>query len=125
MHHQGVAPGDLVGVGLDAPGVTPPARLRFDAAMRITAEDVHPAGNVALQTLEPRTVAITTHVGPYATLPKAYAIIAQRLTANPRVTPQWLPVLEFYQTTRTVADAHLNHTDICIPVHTGATPEEQ
>jgi AraC family transcriptional regulator len=104
-----------LGIGHDSPVATPPDKLRFDAALEVPAPFA-PAGSIAYQLLPAGDFAVTTHAGPYATLPQAYAGIFPRLTALPHHQILGLPAVEIYLTTRVNASRLLNHTDICLPV---------
>ncbi len=105
----------LLGIAHDAPGVTPPDKLRFDAALElqqpITGDDL-----VGCQRLESRSYAVTTHVGPYDTLGAAYGTLAERLQSLPRFRLAGPPTIEMYHENRIDATLSLNHTDIYIAV---------
>jgi AraC family transcriptional regulator len=104
-----------MGIGHDAPGTTPPERLRFDAALVVPGPFAF-EGNIGYELLPGGTFAITTHVGPYETLPAAYGAIFPRLLALPGYRLVGLPAVEIYHTTRVNARYRLNHTDLCLPV---------
>lgn len=104
-----------MGIGHDAPGTTPPERLRFDAAL-VVPGPFAPEGQIAHQLLPGGPFAITTHAGPYATLPAAYAEILPRLLALAGYRLVGLPAVEIYHTTRVNLRYRLNHTDLCLPV---------
>lgn len=126
-----------LGIGHDAPGMVPAAQLRFDAALVVGAP-FEPDGDLVHRVLPAMDVALTTHVGPYTSLPAAYARILPRLLADPRWTVVGLPAIEFYHCARVSVHAALNrestgenapafepvlgvpgsvnHTDICLPV---------
>lgn len=110
-------PHDLIflGIAQDAPGVTPPERLRFDAAV-VVPEPFPPEGEVGYQVLGPGEFAMTTHVGHYRTLPKAYASIVQRVVQLKKFRLAGLPAIEVYRTTRVDASHEMNHTEIYLPV---------
>jgi hypothetical protein len=59
---------------------------------------------------------VTTHAGPFVTLPAAYAAIFPRVTQLPQHQLIGLPAVEIYQTARVNARLQLNVTDICLPV---------
>ena len=105
----------LLGIGHDAPGVTPAEKLRFDAALRVdgpfAAED-----GVAYQLLELGRCAVTTHVGSYATLPHAYTALFERISALRSVRPRGAPAVEVYHEERIDVSLRYNHTDIYLPV---------
>ena len=62
----------LMGIGHDAPDVTPPDKLRYDACL--TVPEPFPAeGKIGYQPLPAGTFAIVTYIGPYGpTLEQAY-----------------------------------------------------
>jgi AraC family transcriptional regulator len=104
-----------MGIGHDAPGTTPPERLRFDAALVVPGPFAS-EGKIGHQVLSGGPFAVTTHVGPYETLPAAYGAIFQRLLTLPGYQLVGLPAVEIYHTTRVNVRHHLNHTDLCLPV---------
>ena len=104
-----------MGIGHDAPGVTPPEKLRFDAALVVPAPFAPEAG-IACQSFPGGEYALTTHAGSFETLPAAYAAIFPRALALPRYNLVGLPAVEIYHATRVDARRRLNHTDICLPV---------
>ena len=107
----------FIGIGHDAPGVTPDDRLRFDAAVRIPPEAADRVrGRIGHQRLPVGHYARTTHVGPYETLFEAYGAIFERLNAMTSCRIIGLPIVEIYQTTRVDPSRRLNHTDTYIPV---------
>jgi AraC family transcriptional regulator len=110
-------PGDLIFLGIahDAPGVTPPERLRFDAAI-VVPEPFSAEGTIGHQVLGATEFAMTTHVGHYRTLPQAYAAIVQRIMQLPGYRFGGLPAIEVYRTTRVDASHEMNHTEIYLPV---------
>ena len=107
--------GPWLGIGHDAPGITPAELLRFDACLGVPAEQ-HSRGRVAFQTLPAGWYAVATHTGPYATLPQAHRSVytTARGFAGFRVTG--LPVVECYLTSTVRPDAHLNTTQIRLPL---------
>jgi AraC family transcriptional regulator len=113
---QGLAgPRIWMGIGHDAPGMTSPDRLRFDAALVVPAAFT-PRGPIGHQVFEGGEVCVTTHAGPFVTLPAAYAAIFPRVTRLPKHQLIGLPAVEIYQTARVNARLQLNVTDICLPV---------
>jgi len=110
-------PLDLVFLGIahDAPGVTAPERLRFDAAI-VVPEPFSTQGAIGYQVLAAAEFAMTTHVGHYRTLPKAYAKIVQQVAQLKEFCMGGLPALEVYRTTRVDTTHEMNHTEIYLPV---------
>lgn len=104
-----------MGIGHDAPGTTPARQLRFDAALVVPAP-FEADGPVAWQELAAADHAVTTHVGPFETLPAAYAQILPRALALPGVRLMGVPALEIYHAARIDTRHRLNQTDICLPV---------
>lgn len=104
-----------MGIGHDAPGMTPPQRIRFDAAL-VMPGPMEPEGAVFHQELAGGEFVMTTHAGGLDTLPAAYEVILARAVTLPRHRPAGLPAVEVYRTDRFPADLHLAHTDIYLPV---------
>ena len=108
----------LLGIGLDAPGITAPEKLRFDAALMLETP-ILGSGRVGYQLLKGRRYAFTTHVGPYSTLMAAYGEIIGRIGAMPGVSFTGLPVVEMYHETRVDTALEFNHTDLYLPLDPG------
>jgi len=98
-----------------APGTTRPEHLRFDAAL-VVPSAFTPRGSVGHQVFEGGEFGVTTHAGPFITLPAAYAAIFPRVTQLPKHQLIGLPAVEIYQTVRVNSRLQLNVTDICLPV---------
>ncbi len=112
---HGVGPAVLLGVVHDAPGITPPERCRFDAAIKLVAEPARaPRDRIGVQTIPGGTFAITTHVGPYRTLEAVYRTAFDRIARMKRYAPAGLPCLELYSASRIDPTYELNQTDLCI-----------
>lgn len=107
--------GWLLGLGHDAPGITPPEKLRFDACVAVGAP-FEGEGRIACQRLPGGPHARVTHVGPLDGLPAAYAHVASKIADLRGYRPVWLPILETYHAHR-LDDVHtLIQTDIHIPL---------
>ena len=59
---------------------------------------------------------MTTHVGHYRTLPRAYSTIVQQVSQLKGFRIDGLPVIEVYRTTHVDVNYEMNHTEIYIPV---------
>jgi AraC family transcriptional regulator len=105
----------FLGIAQDAPGITPPDKLRFDAAI-VVPGPFSPDGRVGNQILGPDEFAVTTHVGHYRTLPQAYRTIVERVGRLKGYRLGELPSVEIYRTTRVDAHHAMNQTDIYIPI---------
>lgn len=84
---RGLPPGTSLGVGHDAPGVTAPERLRFDACIEVPGP-MRSAGAIGYQLLAGGAFAVTTHVGPFRTLGQAHHRIYERASRLP-ATAWW------------------------------------
>lgn len=104
----------LIGIGHDAPGITEPERLRFDAAVTVPA-DTEGDGRVRVADFPARRCAVTTHVGAYATLPAAYpTIFRQSLAVAPTLVA--LPAIEVYDDRTIVAERAVSRTEVHLPI---------
>lgn len=105
----------FLGIAQDAPGVTPPDKLRFDAAV-VVPEAFAADRSIGHQVLGPAEFAVTTHTGHYRTLPQAYGTIVNRVGRLKGYCLGGLPSIEVYRTTRVDAAHEMNHTEIYLPV---------
>jgi AraC family transcriptional regulator len=107
--------GVLLGIVHDAPGITPPERCRFDAAIHVGGKAPRTVRDgVGIQTIPGGTFAITTHVGPYRTLGDAYRVTFDRIAKMKRYRAAGLPCLEVYSAARIDPAHELNQTDLCV-----------
>jgi AraC family transcriptional regulator len=107
--------GPWLGIGHDAPGITPARLLRFDACLGVAAEH-HSRGRVAFQTVPGGWYAVATHTGPYATLPQAHRSVYATAQAFAGYRVAGLPLVECYLTSTVRPDARLNTTQIRLPL---------
>ncbi|MEM9317166.1 MAG: GyrI-like domain-containing protein [Pseudomonadota bacterium] len=105
----------LLGIGHDAPGLTPAEKLRFDACISVP-EGTQPRDGVHIGRLPELLCAVTTHVGAYATMPEAYRAVVDQLRALPRVALLGLPAIEIYRDTSVDVLREISTTDIYLPV---------
>jgi AraC family transcriptional regulator len=68
------------GILYDDPEVTPPEKLRYDAAISLH-RDIAPSGDIGIQEVGPGEYAVARHKGPYERLHETYA----------RLCGEWLP----------------------------------
>jgi AraC family transcriptional regulator len=104
-----------MGIGHDAPGVTPPEALRFDAAL-IVPKPFKTNGQIVCQRFAGGSFAVTTHAGPFSTLAAAYGELAPRVFALRSHTYGGGPVVEIYKASEVLVTRAINVTDICLPV---------
>jgi len=105
----------MLGICHDDPEITPPDRVRYDAAVTVSA-DAAPAGEIGIQDVGPGEYAVATHVGPYSGLGESYA----------RVCGEWLPqsgrelasapAVEFYQNSPMNTPPDQLRTEIWLPL---------
>jgi AraC family transcriptional regulator len=107
--------GPWLGVGHDAPGITPDALLRFDACLGVEAES-HSRGRVAFQTVAGGWYAVATYTGPYAALPQAHRSVFETALSFAGFRVAGLPLVECYLTSTVRPDAYLNTTQIRLPL---------
>lgn len=112
---RGVRGGTLAGIGHDAPGITAPEQLRFDACV-VVPESFEGDGRVAYQRFDARTVAAITFVGPLRDLPRAYERIGTAVRELKGYRLVGLPVVEMYSVTAITAEDELLQVDIMLPV---------
>ena len=105
----------LMGIGHDSPAVTPPEKLRFDACISVP-EGVTSEGDIRIGTLPALACAVTTHVGPYASLPAAYPQIFHQASSLPHSEIIGLPAIEIYRDSTVDIFRGVSVTDIYLPV---------
>jgi AraC family transcriptional regulator len=107
--------GPWLGIGHDAPGITPARLLRFDACLGVTAQH-HSRGRVAFQTAPGGWYAVATYTGPFAALPEAHRLVYTTALTFAGFRVAGLPLIECYLTSTVRPDAHLNTTQIRLPL---------
>lgn len=105
----------LMGIAHDAPGITRPEDLRFDAALRVP-ESFRSERTVGHQRFAGGSFALTTNVGPLASLPAAYQQVFGRIRRERSLVCLGLPCVEFYQVHRPLAEVAIVSTEIAVPV---------
>lgn len=105
----------LLGIAHDAPGITKPQNLRFDAAIRVPGE-FRSGRIVGHQRFAGGLFAFTTSVGPFVSLPAAYKEVFRRVRSDRSLECVGVPCLEFYRVNRVEADLAIVNTEIGIPV---------
>lgn len=108
-----------VGIGHDAPDITPPEHLRFDAGWTIE-RPLPPECGLGQQMIPGGTYAVTTFVGPFAMLSQAYAEIGGRIMRQAdRLAfggDDFGAAVEWYRTGSIDEDHFLNQVDISFPI---------
>jgi len=105
----------MVGIVHDDTEITPPEKLRYDAAITV-GPGIGPEGEVGIQQLEPGEYGVALHKGPYDGLGETYArMCGEWLPASGRELRS-APALEFYlNSPQTTPPAELL-TRICLPL---------
>ncbi len=105
----------FIGVCHDDPEITPPERLRYDAAVPVPA-GVAAQGEIGVQDIPAGDYAISTHRGPYDQLKHTYARLCGEWLPTSGREPRDGPSLEFYLNSpdRTRPEDLL--TDVCVPL---------
>ena len=112
---RNLSPIALCGIAHDAPGLTPPHLLRFDVGVQVSRR-FRGTAEVNYQSLPARWCASTSYVGPFSGLADAYRtafLAAERLHGFQLLG---LPVEEIYATSALLAGAHIQRTQILIPL---------
>ncbi len=113
--HKMPEPYVMLGIAHDAPGITKPENLRFDAAIRVPGE-FRSGRYVGHQRFAGGLFAFTTSVGPFVSLPAAYKEVFRRVRGDRSLACVGVPCLEFYRVNRVVANLAIVNTEIAIPV---------
>jgi AraC family transcriptional regulator len=104
----------LLGIARDAPGITPPDKIRFDCCVQVAAA-FEADGEIGCQHTPGGDHAITEYVGSWDLGP-AYDSILARLRKMPRLDIIGLPAIEIYRTTQVGARDGLARVAIAIPI---------
>lgn len=105
----------LMGIGHDAPGITPDEKLRFDACISVP-DKAAPEGEIRTGALSSLLCAVTTHVGPYGSLTAAYPKIFEQTAAIKSAAVIGLPVIEIYRDDAVHIFRDVSITDIYLPM---------
>jgi len=108
----------LLGVAHDAPGITPPGKLRFDCCVQVPAA-FDADGDIGFQRTPAGEYAMTDYVGSWD-MRTAYDSILERLWHTPTLEIIGLPAIEIYRTTRVGQRDGLAEVSIAIPVRSRA-----
>lgn len=111
------------GICHDDPEVTPPERLRYDAAVTVS-DDFEGTGEIGVQRIEGGRYAVTTHIGSYALLGDVYSrLLGQWMPAHDLRPAPGQPSLERYRNNPMMTPEDELRTDIHMPIAgDGVTP---
>lgn len=105
----------LIGIGHDAPSITAPDKLRFDACITVPPGS-NPEGDIHVGALPSLCCAVTTHIGGYDSLTTAYPEIFTRSASLPGYKIIGLPAIEVYRDTSVDSLRAISTTDVYLPV---------
>lgn len=83
------------GIVYDDPDVTDPAKIRYDACVKVS-EKYRPGKGVGARTLDGGDYAVTVHKGPYNEVGKMYAALYGQWLPHSGYEMRDAPALEFY-----------------------------
>lgn len=115
VQERHLGPTCLIGIAHDAPGITPPERLRFDVGVQVTRAFAC-AYEVGYQLLPERWCAATSYIGPFAGLAAAYQRAYRAAIALRGFEVLGLPVEEKYLTSTLLTQHEIQTTQILIPL---------
>jgi AraC family transcriptional regulator len=107
----------MVGIIHDDPEVTPPDKMRYDAAIPVD-DRVKPDKDIGIQQLDSGRYAIGTHRGPYNRIGDTYARLCGEWLPGSGRELSAAPALEFYRNSLMTAAPEDLITDIYLPIAT-------
>jgi len=107
----------MIGIVHDDPEVTPPDKMRYDAAIPVD-DKVKPDKDIGVQQLDAGRYAVGTHRGPYNRIGDTYARICGEWLPGSGRELSAAPALEFYRNSPMTAAPEDLITDIYLPLAT-------
>ena len=105
----------MLGISHDDPDITPPDKLRYDAAL-IVNRPVARAGEIGVREIPAGEYATALHTGPYNCLSDSYAELAGKWLPGAGRELRSAPAIEFYLNSPQTAPAEELRTEICLPL---------
>ena len=105
----------VVGISHDDPDITPPDKLRYDAAL-IVNRPVARAGELGVIEIPAAEYATAIHTGPYSCLSDSYAELAGKWLPGAGRELRSAPAIEFYLDSPQTVPADELRTEICLPL---------
>jgi AraC family transcriptional regulator len=105
----------MLGIAYDDPEITPPDKLRYDAAMAVS-RPVAPAGEIGVQEIPAGEYAVALHTGPYHCLSDSYAELAGRWLPETGRELRSAAAIEFYLNSPQTTPAEELRTEIWLPL---------
>ncbi len=104
-----------VGISYDDPDITPPDKLRYDAAL-VVSRPVAPSGEIGVQEVPAGEYAVALHTGPYHCLSDSYAELAGRWLPETGRELRSAAAIEFYLDSPQTTAAEKLRTEIWLPL---------
>jgi AraC family transcriptional regulator len=105
----------VLGVVQDDPEITPPEKLRYDAAL-VVGGSVSATGEIGIQDVGPGEYAVALHAGQYNTLGRTYARMCGEWLPESGRELESAPAIEFYLNSPTMTPPDQLRTEICLPL---------
>jgi AraC family transcriptional regulator len=111
----------MLGISHDDPDITPPDKLRYDAALTVS-RPVAPSGEIGVQEVPAGEYAVALHAGPYHFLSDSYAELAGRWLPGTGRELLGAPAIEFYLNSPQSVAAEDLRTEIWLPLENSHQP---
>jgi AraC family transcriptional regulator len=105
----------VAGISHDDPDITPPDKLRYDAAL-IVNRPVARAGEIGVIEIPAAEYATAIHTGPYNCLSDSYAELAGKWLPGAGRELRSAPAIEFYLDSPQTVPVEELRTEICLPL---------
>jgi AraC family transcriptional regulator len=105
----------VVGISHDDPDITPPGKLRYDAAL-IVNRPLARAGEIGVVEIPAGEYATALHTGPYDCLSDSYAELAGKWLPGTGRELRSAPAIEFYLDSPQTTPLEKLRTEICLPL---------
>lgn len=105
----------VLGIAHDDPDITPPDKLRYDAALTLT-RPAAPAGEIGIAEIPAGEYATALHSGPHNCLSDSYAELAGKWLPETGRELRDAAAIEFYFNSPQTTPAEELRTEICLPL---------
>jgi AraC family transcriptional regulator len=109
----------VLGISHDDPDITPPDKLRYDAAL-VVSRPVARAGEIGVVEIPAGEYATALHTGPYHCLSDSYAELAGKWLPETGRELRSAAAIEFYLDSPQTVPAEDLRTEICLPLEAEA-----
>jgi AraC family transcriptional regulator len=106
----------MLGVVHDDPDITPPEKLRYDAAIILRSTEVRPEGDIGVQEIPGGDYGVASHLGPYEKLGDTYARMCGEWLPESGYELSAAPALEFYRNSPMDTPPEKLLTEIYLPL---------